>query len=236
MQKISVQAVRKWHDIGKGVMIPEVIAYFCPFCIERVVFAARSKAVYPEIKMSSMLADCPACNSEVCFISVRGKAPSGSPVYPAEICIHPNVPHSLEAEGFPDSVPESLVKSFKSAASSYNDNNYPATAVMARRTLEGIFKYLLPEGERKKNKPLAGLIKAAMEKHDFSRPLETLSHAIRDGGNLGAHFDEDNEPTEAMARQMIELLRYLISFIYVLPSQISELEESLSKAPPETPE
>jgi hypothetical protein len=108
--------------------------------------------------------------------------------------------------------------------------NYPATAVMARRTLEGIFKYLLPEGNRKGT--LAALIKQAMEQHNLAAPLATLAHAIRDGGNLGAHFDEENEPTELMAQQMVELLKYLISYLYVLPSQIKELEDSLAKEPP----
>ena len=64
---------------------------------------------------------------------------------------------------------------------------------------------------------------------DLAAPLKSLSHAIRDGGNLGAHFDEEREPTEELARQMVELLDYLIAYLYVLPGQIAGLEQSLSK-------
>jgi hypothetical protein len=63
----------------------------------------------------------------------------------------------------------------------------------------------------------------------LAAPLKALSHAIRDGGNLGAHFDAEREPDLAVARQMVQLLAYLITYLYVLPRQIKELEERLGK-------
>jgi hypothetical protein len=108
-----------------------------------------------------------------------------------------------------------------------NTKNYPATAVCARRTLEGIFKYLVPEEKRRL--PLVKLIDQARTEVDLSAPLTSLSHAIRDGGNLGAHFDADAEPDAALARQMVELLDYLITYLYELPKQIEQLEQSLGR-------
>lgn len=97
----------------------------------------------------------------------------------------------------------------------------------ARRTLEGIFKYLVAQERR--NAPLARLIEHVKEDKDLAAPLTSLSHAIRDGGNLGAHFDMEKEPNETLARQMVELLDYLISYLYVLPEEIKKLEQSLGR-------
>src|SRR5690606_17368908 len=111
---------------------------------------------------------------------------------------------------FAPDIPEPLQRAFVSTIDAFNSRNYAATAVCARRTLEGIFKFLAHEDGR--SAPLAKLIQDATEKTDFAAPLRSLSHAIRDGGNLGAHFDMDKEPSETLARQMVELLSYLISY------------------------
>jgi hypothetical protein len=128
---------------------------------------------------------------------------------------------------FIDDIPEPLQRSLISTIDSYNGKNYVATAVGCRRTLEGIFKYLLPK--EKRNEVLAKLINHTKEEVDLAAPLSSLSHAIRDGGNLGAHFDMEKEPDENMARQMVELIDYLISYLYILPKEIEKLEESLAK-------
>ena len=96
-----------------------------------------------------------------------------------------------------------------------------------RRALEGTFNFLLPEDKR--NGPLYRLIETATQQTDLAAPLKALSHAIRSGGNLGAHFEMEREPDEAVARQIVELLSYLISYLYVLPARIAQLEDALGK-------
>ena len=78
-------------------------------------------------------------------------------------------------------------------------------------------------------KRIERLIEHAKSEIDLAAPLSALSHAIRDGGNLGAHFDMEKEPDERLARQMVELLEYLISYLYVLPKRIEQLEQSLGR-------
>jgi hypothetical protein len=128
---------------------------------------------------------------------------------------------------FAPDIPEQLQRAFVSTVEAFNSRNYAATAVCARRTLEGIFKYLLPEDKRKAS--LAQLIRVASDEIDLAAPLTSLSHAIRDGGNLGAHFDIEKEPTEVLARQLVELLSYLISYLYVLPKEIKKLEQIMGR-------
>ncbi len=64
---------------------------------------------------------------------------------------------------------------------------------------------------------------------DLAAPLNALSHAIRQGGNLGAHFDMVKEPDEQLAKKMVALLEYLITYLYELPAEIEQIEKSLEK-------
>ncbi|WP_160168805.1 DUF4145 domain-containing protein [Pseudomonas chlororaphis] len=229
MESISFEMVRVWGQTG-GYRYPKSISQMCPFCGDLVTYTTAISYSDSSTSSIGMRASCPACSEFVSFWSVKSTATEENDGNPAEIFMYPRSRPELLVTNFPESVPVAIRRSFESAATSFMTKNYPATAVMARRTLEGIFKYLLPEGSRKGT--LAALIKQAMEQHDLAAPLSTLAHAIRDGGNLGAHFDEENEPTELMAKQMVELLKYLISYLYVLPSQIKDLEDSLAKEPP----
>jgi hypothetical protein len=81
----------------------------------------------------------------------------------------------------------------------------------------------------KRDANLARLIELAKEQTDLAAPLTSLSHAIRSGGNLGAHFDMEKEPNEGLALQMVELLEYLIRYLYVLPKEIKKLEQNLER-------
>lgn len=147
---------------------------------------------------------------------------------PSAVYMHPVAKNHYPSPEFAPNIPEALQRSLVSAIDAFNSRNYAATAVCARRTLEGIFKYLV--SEEKRTAPLAKLIEHAKSDIDLAAPLTSLSHAIRDGGNLGAHFDMEKEPTDLIARQMVELLSYLISYLYVLPSEIKKLEDSLGKS------
>ncbi len=229
MESISFAMVRQWGR-SSDHRFPKSISQMCPFCGDLVTYSTNVSYHDSSTSSIGLRAACPSCSGYVSFWSIRGESSTENDGNPAEVFMYPRSRPSLLVTDFPESVPIAIRRSFESTATSFMTKNYPATAVMARRTLEGIFKYLLPEASRKGT--LAALIKQAMEQHNLAAPLSTLSHAIRDGGNLGAHFDEENEPTELMAQQMVELLKYLISYLYVLPSQIKDLEGSLAKEPP----
>jgi hypothetical protein len=142
------------------------------------------------------------------------------------IAMYPRASTLRSYPDLPSGVPDPLRRSLISTIDAFNTKNFAATAVCGRRTLEAIFKYRLPAASERN---LATLIDAATKQVDFGEPLRTLAHAIRSGGNLGAHFDPDNEPSENVARDMVELLEYLISYLYVLPQKIGNLESSLGK-------
>lgn len=227
MQNIPLDAVHGW-TISANVRIPHAIRSVCPHCGERVVFGIGECHNDPIRRSVAGTAMCPACQGRVSFWAVRGeKSPATPQSNPTAIFMYPVVKDYYPIPDFRAAIPEPLLRSFSSTVDAFNSKNYVATAVGGRRTLEGIFKYLVPEDKRKAT--LARLIEHAKSEIDLAAPLSALSHAIRDGGNLGAHFDMEKEPDERLARQMVELLEYLISYLYVLPKRIEQLEQSLGR-------
>jgi hypothetical protein len=227
MQKIHFDKVKNWQISG-DVRSPTAISTVCPHCEEKVVFTLRNIVDDPHHLAVAAIASCPGCSKNVRFWSVReSRTPKVLDENPSAVFMYPPAKKYYPTPDFTPDVPAPLQKSFRSTIDAFNSKNYVATAVGGRRTLEGIFKYIVPEGKRNAN--LVNLIETATKEADLAAPLHTLSHAIRGGGNLGAHFDPENEPTEGLARQMVELLDYLISYLYVLPDKIKGLEKSLGK-------
>lgn len=227
METIAKENVRTWVVIN-NVRAPKSVSYTCPHCLEKVIFTL-DKHGDDLLRLSlASSSQCPACNKGVNFWAIRsGNPPADKSGDPIEIYMYPPVTQRVKPPSLPDNVPDPLKRAFMSAVDALNQKNYAATAVCARRTLEGIFKYLLPETERHAN--LAELIERTKAKVDLAAPLSSLSHAIRDGGNLGAHFDMEKEPTEPICRQMVELVGYLITYLYVLPKEIAGLEAKLGR-------
>lgn len=228
MKELSGSQVKAWGSVG-NVDTATSISAVCSFCSERVIFALSNFLHDAHRSSVSGQAPCPGCGRVTFFWSVSGVyGPNGEEPNPKIRCfMFPGPTSGYQQPSLPDNVPEPLQRALRSTIDSLNSRNFPATAVGARRTLEGIFKYLVVKEER--DKSLYALIDQVKKSNDLAAPLETLSHAIRSGGNLGAHFDDENEPTEAMAHKMVELLDYLISYLYVLPSQITDLEKQLGK-------
>lgn len=225
MKSIAISSVKRWRT-NQGVRIPSAISTSCPHCDAVVTFALSSAHNEPKQVFWISYSDCPSCDENVSFVSIE-PAKKGEESDPTEICMHPAPTSWRQQIAFTDNVPEALKRAFASTVDAYNTKNYVATAVCCRRTLEGIFKYRVSEEKRKL--PLMKLIREVQESQDLAEPLNTLSHAIRAGGNLGAHFDEEAEPSHEMARHMVELLEYLLSYLYILPERIATLDKTLNQ-------
>lgn len=223
MQRIDASAIRGGL-LSRNMFKAKAINSICPHCRSPATFTLGAhQESGPESSVSAR-ANCPSCNKKVSFWVLNPKGASA--VADMEIFMYPELKNYFPAQEEMTSIPEPLKRAFRSTVDSYNAGIYTAAAVSGRRTLEGIFKYLVPE--EKRHLPLARLIEEANSETDLSAPLGALSHAIRSGGNLGAHFDMEHEPDEPVARQIVELLSYLISYLYVLPAKIGQLENDLN--------
>lgn len=216
MKRISDNSVRAWTKVG-GVRFPQAISLRCPHCGQLGIFTTSSHLPDPQRGAASASGKCPACQHHVGFWAVNEGG-----VEAADVFFHPDNNDYYELLRDNSELPEPLGRAFISTVDAFNAGNFPATAVCCRRTLEGIFKYLLPEERRALS--LAKAIDQSADHVDFALPIRQLANAIRKGGNLGAHFDMLTEPDERVARAMVELLEYLISYLYILPRRIKGLE------------
>lgn len=229
MLQLPTSSIKSRTTVRNRYLSASSVSTNCPFCLEKVIFSLTSYVEDANRNWVAASSTCPGCGRAVSFLSAATPYGSGgeTPDESHEFFMFPGASSGYAYPTLPETVPAPLQRSLISTIDSLNAKNFPATAVGARRTLEGIFKYRVDASSRSKS--LYQLIDLVKSSSDLAAPLETLSHAIRSGGNLGAHFDDENEPTEEMAGKMVELLDYLISYLYVLPSKITDLEKSLGK-------
>jgi hypothetical protein len=62
---------------------------------------------------------------------------------------------------------------------------------------------------------------------DLAKPLITLAHAIRQVGNLGARFDLRKEPDRDTVKAQLELIEYLLEYMYTLPGMIETVNDKV---------
>ena len=87
------------------------------------------------------------------------------------------------------------------------------TTVLCRRLLERITYDILPE--EVKTDSLSKRLSEIPNHIDFVQTIVTLNDALRKSGNTGAHFDVKNNLIKKIATQMLDLLDYLIAYIYI---------------------
>lgn len=127
------------------------------------------------------------------------------------------------------SMPTAVRQAYQDTLDVFNAGVWSATATQTRRTLEGIVHELLPE-ERRKG-PLAQQLRelAESESVNLAKPLITLSDSLRESGNIGAHFDLTRTTDRPTAEAMLDLIDYLIEYIYTLPEMVEELNRRVQQ-------
>lgn len=221
MREIPLKSVRQWMEIQKNA-VPASFSTTCPHCTELVTFSTGAHQVDAKRACISSSTRCPSCNHHV---GVWSLGANGKEV--AEIYMHPNHSEPHRPKHIEDAISEPLFRSYLSTVDAYNSGNFVATAVCCRRTLEGLFQGLVPEGEHTSN--LARSIEKVAETVDLAEPIRNLANVLRQGGNLGAHFDMEKEPDQQMAFRMLTLLENLMEFLHVLPQEIGDLESHLDR-------
>jgi Domain of unknown function (DUF4145) len=120
--------------------------------------------------------------------------------------------------------PERVQKAYADTLATLNSGISSAVATLARKTLEGIIKLSYPNPEGIKDRSLFKLIRDLPQNKDLGKPIMELSYAMREGGNLSAHFDLEKDTDAESAEKMVELLESLIEYLYVIPSRVDALK------------
>ncbi|MBM4829588.1 DUF4145 domain-containing protein [Streptomyces althioticus] len=103
---------------------------------------------------------------------------------------------------------------------------YTATAVMVRRTLEGM---CVDQGTSKKQ--LFAALGELRDSNKIEGRLFDWAQALRVLGNQGAHFSKDPVSRED-AQDALELAEALLDYIYVFTAKYEEFQQRRGKASP----
>ena len=233
MQRVEEAAIAEWSE-SWHIRLPRVVDINCPYCHRKVTFAIKWLAPAGGIRVVWGQARCPGCSKTPLFMLIdvhqrRDNSPQeGVPyIYPA-----PRLRSPLSGLDDIQQISRALRRAYRSAVNVFNAAEWEATAVSCRRVLEGITKSILPPEDHKL--PLAQQIEALPKHTDLDKPVLTLAHSLRDGGNLGAHFDLQRTPNQEVAELMVDLLDDLLEFLFILPGRIEELNSRIAAVDPES--
>lgn len=123
-------------------------------------------------------------------------------------------------------VPNAINSAFSEAVSALAANCPRASAAMARRTLEAI---AVDKGETAGT--LAQKLQQLAEKGHLLPTLADWAKEVRLVGNSGAHFDPIDDVSIDDARQLVEFIRELAKFLYVLPFELNERRQPPAEPP-----
>ena len=227
MHQIALVFVAQWQQVNSK-WIPQSIDIHCPFCGRQVTFTLGEFNLDGKRNTMAATAQCPGCHQKVRFWAIDPRPFGDTEGRECQaLCVYPKPTLNREPMEGLDKIPSEIGKAYASTVNVYNAGEWTATAVLCRRVLEGIAKALLPEA--KQNKPLAQQLNDLPTEVDLAKPITSLADALRKGGNLGAHFDLSKEPDEATASQMVDLLEYLMEYLFVLPADVDSLHQIVTK-------
>lgn len=206
---------------------------YCPGCGEWGAFNTRSFTNVAGKAMSWTNDYCLNCQQKVMFIAVDpdleeidSQTDIGLYAYPAPERIRSPLSGLTDVDEFD----ERLQRAYRSAIKAYNHRDWGGAVVHGRRVLEGISLKLLPDEHS--GSGLFEQLEKLPNEVDLGEPIIGVAHAIRKGGNLGAHFDQELETDEETARLVLDLLDELLEYLLVTPGHIEDLIERVSGETP----
>ncbi len=225
---VPLEAVAQWGTFSNR-HYPYSINYQCPLCGQLVTFTLAEPNFDSQRNTISATARCPNCRERVRFwvidpIDAKQQG-SGAPPRCRALWMYPPLTLRRDPMKGLNQIPPEIRKFYIATITEYNSGHWDATAVLCGKVLEGILERLLPEDARYGT--LAQQVRALGEKVDLHQPLTNLADALREGRNLAAHFDLSVETDRSIADQMVDLLEYLLEYLFVLPANVAALREAL---------
>jgi|GEM_PF-891932 len=225
MYSLDAAAVKRWIAV-QDHWFPGAISTTCPTCANLVIFSSEQHAYDIERDTIAASATCPSCDETIALWGIHpNPAGSTSDKGCARIVMYPEPPHRTAIAGT-NLVPDRVQNAYRDALKAYNAGIWSATNVSCRVTLEGIVQNLLggPKGRGTLEKHIQQLATTV----DLSQPLITLANMVRSGGNIGAHFDEQKEADRDTAEAMVDLIEYLLEYVYTLPGMVTQLDQRIA--------
>jgi len=228
MYALPLESVVQWGQYGAR-WGPASVAVQCPFCGRLATFTLSDHFLDEKRNTLAASGMCPACRRIARFWAIEPRLANDTNRGWLELNIYPSPSLNRKPMSGMDKIPLAIGRAYAAAVDVFNASVWTATAVCCRRVLEGIVKNLLPEDLQ--NGPLNDQLNGLKEHVDLTKPLTSLADALRKGGNLGAHFNDDveREPDQAAASRMLDFLEYLMGYLYVLPAEVESFHNVITK-------
>lgn len=124
------------------------------------------------------------------------------------------------------SVPKAVAESYEETAKVFHSGAHVATAIMCRRTLEGVCSHLGAKG----SKPLAAKLKELHESKKLDQRIYDWSvEVLKNLGNDAAHNVEENIAPQD-AKDAIEFTRAIIEHLFVFEAAFQRFKARRTQA------
>ena len=216
MYELQESAVAKWSK-ARGHAVPSAIDTVCHACSRSVTLTADNWNDY-ENKGLPKTTRCPRCGTKVDVIRLGGLDQKSARIYVD--AAQPSRPPLAGIGSVPEDVlSRKLKREYQSALNVLAIGEAEATAITCRRVLEGITWSLVPPDNRK-GSLYKNLQELANNTEMLAKPILELANLLRTEGNAGAHFDEAREVTVDDAKNMMDLLEFLLQYLFIIPNQV----------------
>jgi len=227
MFRLDPSASTGWTK-EQDLLVPQSVDITCPHCGKIVNIRCRGKTADKARNCISTSGECSSCRGKVDFWIITGY-PEGTKEGPRCLLLA-MFPHpKLQRQPIDNiaAVPEGIRKAYVETVKAFNAGLWSATGNCCRRTLEGIIKNKLSAQDAAKSDSLESKIRKLSNDPDLIKTLITLAHYVREGGNISSHFDLEKETDEPTADAMIDLLEYMLQYVYRLPKLIERFGETI---------
>ena len=196
----------------------------CPFCMERgnfkTAFHAEKKKPNSGKKLNFDTLECGNCKGYVMVLWSASEYGFDRGLHDYTV-----LPWPLKFEKCPEHWPEAIGRYWLQAKRNIRDENWDATAVMARSALQ-----LALREHKAKGKNLKQEIDDLATKGILPPIMKDWSDHVRELGNDSAHPNPAQGPTNPHdARDIVRFLDFLLEYLYSLPHRIQQYRERAKK-------
>lgn len=209
----------------------------CPHCGRSAWFDFDPIVGSGDVNQAPRSVNCPGCKGVVRFFILSAPVAHTTSWLWADPSPATEHMHRGDIAAALSRIDPALREAYDEATTTLASGHASSATIQARRTLEGLVKHLLQAADSKVEirGPLDRLIRDLTTSLDLAKPLTDTAHAVRQGGNLGAHYDARTIATKELANKTIDLFEAIADYLLVLPEKVEALRGLLERDPDESP-
>ncbi len=232
MYPISEAFIVRWSEEEAG-SLPGTVDTICPNCGLPMAFTLTAWNDAPDVETRVAASRCINCGNNARFFWVKEpkeRTEAGGP--PHSLFIHPTpamTRRPIEGAENNKDFDVAVQRAYTSAVNMYNAREWTGTLVIVRRTLEDIAqRFVTPEVQKLH---FSKQVEALRKSKDFSEPVATLADGLRRSGPLKPFFELEQQPDREIATLALDLLTYLIEYMFAVPARVAGLQERIEQVP-----